>query len=426
MKLFKALFSLMLAFNASLGETGTLDLVSFEAALKQLYPDKKINDLVYKSNPLLAMMAKNEKFYGENMKCPLIYGNPQARSATIANAITQSSAASSKLKAFLLTRVKDYSLAQIDNETLKASESDMGAFLRAATLEIDGALHSAARSLAIAMYRTGSGSIGQIANTVFTGSTVTLTNADDVTNFEVGMTLVLSTTDGGGTVETGTLLITAIDRSAGTFTTFTTIVGGVPTVATNDYIFQQGDYDLKVKGLQAWLPYASPSATLFFGVDRTADVTRLAGQRQDGSAKPIEEALYDIANFIGREGGSPETCFMNFTDYGNLEKSLYGRLVYVNVQAPDMPEIMFQGVKINGPRGPITVIPDQNAPSKFAFVLQMNTWTLHSLGKAPQLFDTDGLNMLRNATSDSLDVRCYYYAQVGCTAPGWNGVVKLR
>jgi hypothetical protein len=409
-----------------LDEKGTLDLTSFEAALKTLYPDKKINNLVYKNNPLLAMMNKNERFYGENMKCPLIYGNPQARSATFSTAASQSSSASSKLKAFLLTRAKDYSLAQIDNETLKASESDMGAFLRAATVEIDGAINSAARSLAIAMYRTGSGSIGQVANSGFATPTLTLSNSDDVTNFEVGMTLVVSSTDGGGSVRVGTLTIVGVNRANGQLTMSGNLSAGIAAIAQNDFIFQQGDYDLKVKGLQAWLPYGGPSATAFFGVDRTADATRLGGIWSDGVGKPIEEALIDHLVLIGREGGAPDHMFVNFTEYGNIEKALGSKVVYVNVQSPTMPEIGFQGIRVQGPRGSCVIIPDQNAPSKYGFALQMDTWTLNSLGKAPQLFDTDGVNMLRNPTSDSLDVRIYYYAQVGCTAPGWNGVVKLR
>jgi hypothetical protein len=63
-----------------------------------------------------------------------------------------------------LTRARDYSLASIDNETLEASKGNANAFLEAATVEIDGAIHSAARSLSIAMYGSGSGSIGQIAS----------------------------------------------------------------------------------------------------------------------------------------------------------------------------------------------------------------------------------------------------------------------
>jgi hypothetical protein len=403
-----------------------LDLTSFQAALKTLYSEKKIENLVYKDNALLAMMPKMERFFGENLKQPLIYGNPQSRSATFSNALAQQAGSSAQLKAFLLTRVRDYALAQIDNETLKASESDMGAFLRAAQVQIDGAMQSISRSLAVSQYRNGSGSIGNIGSSALGGSVITLSNPDDVTNFEVGMVLQVSGTDGGTSVRVGTVQVSAVDRNVGTVTVSTVLNVSIPTIAASDFLFQQGDYDLKLKGLSAWLPYGGPSATPFFGVDRTADASRLAGIWQDGSSKPIEEALIDIAVRIAREGGRPDHCFMSYTDYANLEKALGSKVQYVNVNAPSMPEVGFRGMLIQGPKGPIKVIPDQNNSSSNAFMLQLDTWQLASLGKAPQLFNTDGLDMLRNSSSDSLDIRIYYYAQQSCNAPGFNGQVKLR
>lgn len=89
------------------------------------------------------------------------------------------------------------------------------------------------------------------------------------------------------------------------------------------------------------------------------------------------------------------------------------------------PEIGFRGILINGPRGPIKVIPDQNCPFGTAFMLQMDVWKLYSLGKAPKILDTDGLKMLRDSAADSVEVRVGYYAQLGCRAPGWNANVKL-
>jgi hypothetical protein len=161
-------------------------------------------------------------------------------------------------------------------------------------------------------------------------------------------------------------------------------------------------------------------------VDRTSDATRLAGIWQDGTAKPIEEALIDLASLIGREGGRPDHCFLSFQDYANLEKALGSKVQYVNVNAPDMPQIGFAGMLIQGPRGPVKVVPDHNCPSGYAFMLQLETWELASLGKAPSLFETDGNMMLRVVDADAVDVRMYYYAQLRCKAPGYNGVVKLR
>jgi len=399
-----------------------LDLTSFDAALKQHYTDDMVENMVYKDNPLLAMLPKMESFGGKNLPIPIIYGNPQGRSATFSTA--QANKGNSKLEDFVLTRDKDYSLASIDNETMEASKGDANAFLEAATVEIDGAIQSATRSLAISLYGTGSGSIGRSTGAT-TGTTTTLTNPEDVTNFEVGMELVVSTADGGGAVKSGSVTVTGVDRDTGIIThDAATAIDGGSGIAANDYIFVEGDYDLKIKGLRAWLPDSTPSATAFFGVDRTQDATRLGGIRYDGSALPIEEALVSAAARAGREGARPEHCFMSYNKFADLEKALGSKVQYVDVQSTSA-EVGFRGILIHGPRGPIRVIPDQNCPDDRAFMLQMDVWKLYSLGKAPKILDSDGLKMLREASSDAVEVRVGYYAQLGCRAPGWNVNIQL-
>lgn len=95
-----------------------LDISAFSSALKQIYPDWKVQDLTYRNNPFYALVDKNEDFYGEVIKSPLIYGNPVNRSNTFSSALAGTS--SSLLKGFLLTRKSDYSLASISNEALEA------------------------------------------------------------------------------------------------------------------------------------------------------------------------------------------------------------------------------------------------------------------------------------------------------------------
>lgn len=398
-----------------------LDMTSFAAALKQHYTDDRIQNMVYKDRPLLAMVPKMEDFGGKNLPIPIVYGNPQNRSATFSTAVAGTS--SSQLKDFVLTRSKDYSVAVVDNETLEASKGNANAFMAAATTEMDNAIESCARSLAIALYRNGSGSIGQ-CNASTTGTSLQLKNANDVTSFEKGMTLVFSTADGGGSVKAGSVVVSAINRDTGELTVpaLSAIASGAG-VAANDYIFAAGDYDLKIKGLQAWIPDSAPSSTAFFGVDRTSDVTRLAGVRFDGSSLPIEEALVKAASRLAREGGKPDHCFLNYEKFAELEVALGSKVQYVN--NPVTAEIAFRGILINGPRGPIKVIPDQDCPSDRAFMLQMDMWKLYSLGKAPKILDTDGLKWLRQASDDGVQIRIGYYAQLGCRAPGFNANVKL-
>jgi len=51
----------------------------------------------------------------------------------------------------------------------------------------------------------------------------------------------------------------------------------------------------------------------------------------------------------------------------------------------------------NNVDGPITVIPDRNCPAKTAFLLQLDTWKLRSLGKVPHVltYGMEGLEALR-------------------------------
>ena len=408
-----------------------LDVGTVTEALKEHYKPLRVQNMVYKDNPLLAMMPKYTKFGGENMPIPLLYANPQRRSATFATG--QAETSTSTLKQYVLTRVKDYSFASITGESIKATERDSDAFLRYATMEIDGALHSLTRSLAIAMYRDGGGSIGQLGVDPGTGAAVlTLSNEEDITNFEVGMSLQVAGSATGSiranfTVSGNTGVISAIDRDAGTITLTANTHGDV---LINDFLFQKGDAQnggstaLKVSGLEAWCPASAPGSGAFFGVNRTADVTRLGGNRFDGSALPIEEALIGGAARVAREGGRPDVCFVDFATFSNLEKALGSKVVYDEAKARDV-DIGFAAISLRGPRGTIKIIPDQNCQPNVAWMLQLDTWSLNTLGEAPMFLDLDNNRMLRESAADAYEVRLGYYGNVACNAPGYNCRVAL-
>ena len=400
-----------------------LSATGFAAALKQHYTDERIENMVYKDNPFLAMVAKYEDFGGENLKLPIKYGNPMGRSATFATA--QSNVTGGNIKAFLLTRIKDYAIAQIENEVLEASKGNANAFLEAAVFAIDGSIQAATRSLAVALYGNGKGSIGVVSTSDST--TITLATTQDITNFEVDMTLVSSADESGGTAGTA-IAVTGINRDTGVLT----MASDPSTIFTSTlkYIFVEGDYAtdstalLKVSGIAAWLPSTAPGSTdSFFNVNRSADVDRLGGIRFDASSLPIEEGLIGAAARAARAGGKPDYCFMNYSNFADLEKSLGSKVSYVEKNIK--PEIGFRGILIHGPRGPINVIPDQNCPNGVAYMIQMDVWKLYSLGKAPRILSGDGLKQLRVYNADAIEVRVGYYGQLGCRAPGWNVRIGL-
>ena len=408
----------------------SLDLTSFDAALKQHYTSDKVENLVYQDNPLLALMAKMEDFGGRNLPIPLIYGNPQGRSKTFSNAQTRGAATNSLIHDFVITRVSDYSIATIDNETLEASKGNANAFMEAATTEIDGAINSLTRSIAVGLYRTSAAEIGQVsaAPSIAANTVITMKEPSDIVNIEVGMALNIYSALSGGSQRsldgsTTQMIVSAVDRSNGTFT-ISTAYDASGTIAADDYIFVEGDRGLGISGLESWIPETAPtSGDSFFGVDRSSDVTRLAGVRYDGSSDPIEEALIEGASRAAREGGKVDHCFLSYAKFAELEKSLGSKVQYVDLKMN--AEVGFRGIIINGPKGPIKVIPDQNCPNNVAWMLDLKMWKLYSLGKAVRVINTDGLRMLRQASADGVEVRYGFYGNLGSKAPGHNCRVKL-
>jgi hypothetical protein len=408
-----------------------LDFNAVNPVLKQRYTRKKLNTLSYNENTLLALCPKDETLGGKNKVYGIRNAQPQTRSATFASG--QSGAvpanSSSTYNSFVIPHFNHFAFAYISGDAIESAKGDESALIDVLTAEIDGAIYTATRSLAISMFRNGGGQRGQISAASAPGTpTITLTTLTDIVNFEVGMVLQTSVDDGtgGAGVKAGTVTLTKVDRDLGTLTASGNWTAGIATAAINDFIFQNGDYNGMLVGLGGWLPSSPPAANdAFFTVNRSNDATRLAGVRYNGNGGPIEETLIQAAARVCRERGNPDHVFLNPLDYSSLVVALGSKVIYDRVQSFDEPSIGFKAVMLDGPRGPIKVLMDVNCPRGTAYMLQLNTWVLDSIGKAPKIFELDGLNMLRQATADSYEVRCGYRADIACTAPGWNAVITL-
>jgi hypothetical protein len=403
-----------------------MDLSSMNAALKELYDGQTVENLVYADNPFLAMIKKNTDFGGKYKPIPIITGVSQGRSSTFSNA--QGNQSPVQIQSFLLTRVSDYSIATIDNQTMLASKTDKMAFLEGAKLVIDGAIRSCTNSVASAIFRSGTGSIGSIASGGITSGVITLANAQDVVQFEVNMVLQADATDGGASPRAALGYVVAVSRSAGTVTVSTSMGGAAASPsawAAGDYLLVQGDLNAKCSGLAAWLPATAPSSSdLFYGVNRSVDTWRLGGGRYSGAAQSIEEALIDASSLLAREGGKPDVCIMNFASYSALEKALGSKIQYVDMKGP--ADIAFRGIMVNGANSVIKVFPDRNCQQTTGYLLQMDTWALEGLGDVPQILRYgDGLEMLRVYNADAGEVRIGAYYNVRTNAPGWNCNVTL-
>lgn len=403
------------------------DLTTANAILKEWYDGQAVPNQVYKKNPFLAMVPKDEETGGKFYPVPTQYEVGQGRSSDFATA--QANQTADSYAEFLVTRKKDYDIATVDNETMEASMSDKGAFLRIATNRIDGAIRGATLSAASACFRSGTGTIGRVSTTVSISSgVITLQSPADVCQFAVGQTLQANASDGGGSPRSALGYVIARSIRNGTVTVSATSVGGAagnPTSwTTSDYLLVQGDNNKKFSGLPGWLPLTDPTSTdNFYGVNRSVDY-RLFGVQYDGSGQSIEEAVIDHALLLAREGASTTHFFTNYGSYSALQKALGTKREYETLEGP--AGIGFRALLIDGADAPIKCFSDRNCPAFTGYMLQLDTWKLISIGPVPKVLRYDDrLTMLRVYNQDAAEARIAYYGNLCCNAPGWNGQTAL-
>lgn len=407
-----------------------IDLTSLNPVLKELYDDQKVLNEVYKTNPTLAMMPKMTEAGGKYYPQPVQIGVSQGRSSTFSTA--QTNQTSDVFREFLVTLASDYSLATLDNKTLLSARTDKQAFVNAAKVQVDGAIRSIKNSLGSALFRSGTGSIGQIGS--ITTGVIVLASSLDVVQFEIGMVIQANATD-GGTPRAALGYVISVDRSAGTVTVSATLGGSAGSPASwaaNDYLLVQGDNNAKISGLAGWLPFVAPtSGDNWYGVDRSIDTVRLAGNRKDASNQSIEEGLQDFLTQIAINDGAPDYFITNPNSYVALQKALGSKAQIVELAAETGKDyravVGFKALEIQMSGMTVKVLQDRNCPAMYGYALQMDTWKLISLGDAPQIltYGAEGLEVLRVSNADAAELRVGYYANLVCSAPAYNGVIKL-
>lgn len=428
-----------------------VSITSLQYALKDLWPQSRIKNEVYRDHAFLAMLEKDENFVGNSLYLALRTGDSQGGSAnfSVAQAIANGSAPSSPTTSgsnsgvrFQLTRTSDYQIFSIATEAIKAAK-DEGALIDGLDVEMMSAANNYSKRLAVSMFRGSTGAIGTISAAAPLATSFVLANANDVTSFELGMPIVASATVLGankvctGAVSVGTapvvggvVYVAAVDRDTGTITVVANAVNltGGTAWAAGDTVFAAGDNangaaaGLRSTGLADWIPSTTPGATPFFGVDRSLDPTRRGGLRLDGSGRTPEEMLAALFNRQCREGGKPSHLFLNNADFLNVQIALQAK---VQMEYVSDTNLLFDAITARSPKGPVRLFADQDCPAGRGYSLDMSTWKLYSAGGAPFLQDIDGNVLSREAAADRYEGRYCGYLQLGCDAPGFNATVTL-
>lgn len=398
---------------------------TLSAALKEYYSGQEVPNLVYPNNPFYGMIKK-QRIGGKYYDFPVEYELPASRSADITKALANKSASS--LAEFNVPVVKDYIAISIDRETMSATEKNEMAFFSARTRAIDSALKQLVRSLSMGMYRNKGGAVGKIAAAGITTNTITLDDIEEIANFGKGDRIVLSANDGSSTAHTllagSVLVVTNVNRDTGVLTFDVNVTAAFAAAAAGNFLFKDGDFKVKIAGLDSWCPATAPTAgDSFYGADRSPDPSRLAGTRYNGIGLSMSEAFLSGCARLGREGVTPTHILTNPVNVKNLTVELGNNAVY-DMSKVDDADVGFKSIVFQTGMGNVNVHADHNCPAKKSYITRLDAWLMvHSSKAVPEIQDEDGGVLFREAGSDGYEVRASYYANMAALNPQETCVV---
>lgn len=382
--------------------------------------------LTLRDHPFLDNLKRDSSFAGSSKEVPVLGAGPQGIANTDLT-VAQAYGNSTGYK-FLIT-VGDYlACVPLDNKAMEASRNDMGAYANLKKQEIEELLATMGQKLSLDAFGNGGGAIGQRAS--ISSSTVTLSTLSDIVNFEVGMVLNASSGDGSSSsdaLRSGDATVTAVDYNAGTFT----FTGTITSFANNDYLFRKAMFAGNVsstailKGLGAWCPSSAPSSTTFFNVDRTAS-SRLGGVRLASTSGSIADRILDIVTQMQLlYGTTAKDAYLHPLGWVDLSRELASQ----GVRAIDKKNAdgtwSYKSLTMMTPAGEVAVEADKHCPRAACFALDPKHLTLLSMQELVHTMNGDGLEMLRNATANSYEIRFVSYPQLECNKPTAIGRVAI-
>lgn len=404
----------------------TTTLTTFDGMMKIKYADLEVEHSALKTSPALAMIPKDKNLLGKTINFPVSVGAGGGGAATISTAINNVN--STTQYQFAVGPSSHFQIGLLDGLAMEASVRE-GAFDDAMSFDIEDKMQMATQKLGFDIYGTGTGRVAQIAS--ISASTITVTNPSDILGLRQGAVLVASTTDGGGSVESGNMSVSSVDFTAGTISVGSTYAtGSVSTLAAGDYLYNDGDYGLRLGGFQGWIQGNSVSSATWYGVNRTVAPQFLAGWNVDGRSLSPEEAIQQAFTTVSQLGGQPKTVFMSLLDHQNLVRSLNTKVVYVDsVVKNGKFEVPFRGVSLNIGNSQVECYADVYCPVGKAFLLNLPDWKLNTIGGAPRFFGEgplgDGLRMLRDFNSNNYQYRLGYYGNLVCYRPKNQAVIQM-
>jgi len=388
-------------------------------ALKEYYSRSGIKDACYSQSTLCLLNPgkfniKKTPVSGSQFVSPIQYAASGGLGMTVAEA--NASAKESAILRWVVTPKKVYKKDNISTDLLYSATGDpAGAFWKASINIIDKARVDLVVELERRLFGAGTGQIGTVSSSA--ANVITLTNAADARNFEVGMSVT------GTVAGTNITQVTAVNRSAGTVT----VSDDADIDTFNDPIYRYGFATIDtagIQGLQKQFPTTRTSANTVHTIDQSLDWNRLAGTHVDATGASPYEAVTEGVMQAKAEGGDPTHLIMSFEDLAALMNDGQGQKMY---SVGDPLQIGTKIIEIAVPDGGLVkVLGSAFCPASTIYALnQPDLELVHWGSELMNIQNNDGSILHYSDTDDVWNVRQLAMFDLIVNTPAKHAVITL-
>lgn len=396
---------------------------SNEANLMKIKYGKLIEKQFNMDNVILGRIKKNTSFVGKQIDIPVI----QSIGGGVGNGSLPTANTNKISKAILNSPKKLYAVVSIDRESMKASKTDEGSFVRMTKYPVQMATKSFNRNLTRQILKGDASGSGALitADTGVGTHTTTKMYLDDVDTFDVSLLEALEigdlvdlwddsasayfSTAGTGNEVVDIVVVADADGYCGTgsYIEFGTAVNAA--FASGDIVYMQNSKSNELAGIKGVVSATS-------GTYKNITVGRRwqSYQKSAASAAISTDLLNElIINVKKNCGESPDMLLTSHLQLIKILNLLEDAKRY-SLPARDKKfkgQISFAGVEFLGADGPIPVIADRFMDSGEVFALNTKHIELHQRPSGMEWFDEDGTVFLRES-GDSYEARYGGYAEL--------------
>lgn len=308
----------------------------------------------------------------------------------------------------------------ITGPMIKASQSDIGSFVRSAAYELEEGYNDLKWDLNRQFSWDGTGTLAQANANTAASTTLVIKGRESVEPalkfIDVGMAVDIYT---GTTLTQSNVTVNAITSGGPSSATATLTMSAAVTCSASDVLVRAGSYGNEIQGIL----YSQDGGTsTIFNIDRSTYIS-YQGNRTDMAGAQLSldycQSAYNNALRRGGKDGKISAIYSDFDSLRMYQKLLTADKRYVNTVEGD-GGFAKKGefyLDFNG----TAWVPDQSAPQRVMF-LTADTWKNYVLCEL-EFADETGSMYIAQTGTDTYETRIRYFSNLFPEKPAGNAVL---